>query len=623
MFIKDIDSSEERFEYLQRAAARLRRHSLEITDEAGSGHPTSCLSCADIMSALFFGHLKLDTDSPDNPHNDRFILSKGHAAPILWAAYYEGGLIDRDALHSLRQIDSRQEGHPTPRHDWVDVATGSLGQGLPMGVGMAWAARFHSTDSHVYTLLGDGELAEGSNWEAAALAAQQSLGMLTAVVDINQYGQSDPTMLKDDVESYERRFAAFGWQTIKVDGHDIEEVSKALSTAHNNDSQPTAILALTEKGKGVPEIEGSKGKHGKPAATLEQAVDQLGEAAQSEERELAINPTERSEPFPEIRFNQTIGRGEYEEAEDVATREAFGKALLELGLSCQNLVALDGDVKNSTKLQDFFDKHPERSIECYIAEQCMIGTAIGLSKSGVFPCAATFAAFLTRAFDQLRMAAISRSKLLLAGSHAGVAVGEDGPTQMGLEDLAMIRSLPGSLVLYPSDAVSTYAAVEDGAQYEGIAYIRLNRGKTPVIYQPDDEFKPGGCKIWNESKDDQVTLIGAGVTLFECLTAQKALEEKGISVRVVDCYSVKPIPRSALRRCAEETRSVVVVEDHYAEGGIGEAVLSAIAGIECEWRHLAIEKLSRSGPSDALLDHHGISSSHIEDSVHQALSKQS
>jgi transketolase len=489
-----------------------------------------------------------------------------------------------------------------------------------MGVGMAWAARYYKTDSRTYVLLGDGETAEGSVWEAAALSAHQSLNTLTAIVDINEYGQSGATMQGHDVESHARRFAAFGWQTIRVDGHDVEALDKALSRAQEITEEPCVILAKTTKGKGVSEIEGDKGKHGKPAPSLENALNDLDDAANDvdRERELSIHPTDRSEGFPSIGFEQTIRRGNYNKDESIATRAAFGRAMLELGEVCPNLAALDGDVKNSTKLQDFFDRYPDRSIECYIAEQNMIGTSIGLGKSGLLPCAVTFAAFLTRAFDQIRMANISRSRLILAGSHAGVAIGQDGPTQMGLEDLAMMHSLVGSLVLYPSDANSTYAAVENAAQHEGIAYIRLNRGKTPTLYDADESFGPGTCKVWNGSEKDQATLIGAGMTLFECLDAQKTLAEENIPVRVIDCYSVKPVDQDTLRRCAEETGVVIVVEDHHPEGGIGEAVFSAIKGVCCQCRHLAVDKNSRSGAPGALFKFHGISSQHICEAVRQA-----
>jgi len=612
MYLDELDSRQERVEQLGRAANRLRRHSLISTDKAGSGHPTSSMSCAEIVSILFFEQMRMDPEEPDNIHNDHFVLSKGHAAPVLWSAFYEAGMIGKGELDSLREMDSAQEGHPTPRNRWVEVATGSLGQGLSMGLGMAWSARAQKSDSRVYVLLGDGETAEGSVWEAAALAAHDNLDKVTAIVDINRLGQSDPTMLQHDISAYRKRFEAFGWFVSEVDGHDVEEVSAAFERSKNVSGQPQVILAATTKGAGVPSIEGEKGKHGKPAPSLEEALEELGEDAARDECMLDIRPPKKNDRPEPIEISAPLPVGNYNANDSTATREAFGEAMLKLGEHCEHLIALDGDVKNSTKLQDFFDEYPERSIECYIAEQNMIGMAIGIAKSGLLPCAATFAAFLTRAYDQLRMAAISQARMIVAGSHAGVAIGEDGPTQMGLEDLAMMRTLPGSLVLYPSDGHATHAALEHAARHDGIAYLRLNRSGTPNIYGQDAEFKPGKAFLWNDSDSDQMTLVGAGITLHECFKAQKNLKEAGLAVRVIDCFSVKPIDEELLRRCAEETGAMIVVEDHYAAGGIGEAVLSAIQGIDCQWRHLAINKLSRSGAPQALLKHHGIAAECIE-----------
>ena len=611
MYLNEIEDPKKKTELLWRAAERLRRHSLVSTDKAGSGHPTSCLSCAELMSVLFFEQMRIDSSEPDNLHNDRFVLSKGHAAPILWAVYYEAGLIEKDELESLRKIDSAQEGHPTPRNKWIDVATGSLGQGLSMALGMAWAARAHGTENHIYTLLGDGETAEGSVWEAAALAAHRKMGNLTAIIDINRLGQSDPTMLEHDLETYRGRFEAFGWQVIEIDGHDIQSVSDALRFSHRPSDCPTVILAATTKGRCVSDIEGEKGSHGKPVKSLEDALAELDQDALANERELGIHEVDKSETTGSIKIPGELPPGEYEKGDSVATRQAFGDALLELGAGMQQLVALDGDVKNSTKLQPFFDRYPERGIECYIAEQNMLGMAIGISQSGFLPCAATFAAFLTRAFDQLRMASISRSRLIVAGTHAGVSIGQDGPSQMGLEDLAMMRSLNGSVVLYPSDGPSTRAALHQALLHEGITYLRLTRGDTPVIYDAEEKFETGKAKVVASSESDTVTLIGGGVTLHECVEARKQLVERGISARVVDCFSIKPIDAETINRCVEETGALVVVEDHYEQGGIGEAVLSALEGRPCAWRHLAVRDLPRSGAPNALLDQHGISAKHI------------
>lgn len=621
MYAQQLNATQERVRQLGRAADRLRRHSLVSTDKAGSGHPTSSMSCAEIISVLFFEQMRMDPGNPDNRHNDHFVLSKGHAAPILWAAFYEAGMIDKAQHDSLREIDSEQEGHPTPRNQWVKVATGSLGQGLSMGLGMAWAARAHKTDSRVYVLLGDGETSEGSVWEAAALAAHEKLDKVTAIVDINRLGQSDPTMLQHDISAYRRRFEAFGWYVSEVDGHDVAEVSAAFGRSKKVSGQPQVILAATTKGKGVSFIEDEKGKHGKPAPSLEEALEELGEDSAEDERMLDIHPPEKNDRFAPIEIGDSLPPGNYPTDGNTATREAFGNAMLALGESCRQLVALDGDVKNSTKLQDFFDKIPDRSLECYIAEQNMLGMAIGIGKCGLLPCTATFAAFLTRAFDQLRMAAISRARIIVAGSHAGVAIGEDGPTQMGLEDIAMMRSLPGSIVLYPADGRATHGALDQAARHNGIAYLRLNRGGTPNLYDNDTRFAPGKAFLWNESDSDQVTLVGAGITLHECLEAQQTLKDSGIAARVVDCFSVKPVDRTLLRRCADETAAVVVAEDHYVAGGMGEAVLSAIQEIDCAWCHLAITGLSRSGPPEALLKRHGIDAESIVAAAKETLER--
>jgi len=606
MLLEKSHDTEQKRELLEHAAERLRRGSLISTDEAGSGHPTSCLSCAEIMSVLFFEHMRLDANDPDNLHNDQFVLSKGHAAPILWSAFYESGLIDEDDLRSLRQIDSEQEGHPTPRNPWVKVATGSLGQGFPMALGMAWSSKLRNAASRTYVLLGDGETSEGSVWEAASLGAHLGLDNLTVVVDINRHGQSEATMLGHDIDAYHRRFAAFGWNVIQVDGHDVGSLSEAFDVAKSESDRPTVILAATVKGKGVSEIEGASGNHGKPAPSLEDALGQLNADALKTDRELGIHPTETHNAVPKVTINGKPDVSSYEKGDKFATREAFGKAMLDLGGRSDELVALDGDVKNSTKLQDFFDTHPDRSVECYIAEQVMAGMAIGMSKTGCLPCAATFAAFLTRAFDQLRMGALSRSRMIVAGSHAGVAIGEDGPTQMGLEDFAMMRALPNSIVFHPADAVSTHLALEKAAQHDGISYLRLTRGKLATLYDADEDFPAGEAKVHGQSEEDRVTLVGAGTTLHECLAAQKVLRDEGIQARVVDCYSLKPLPRETLKHCVEATGRLVIAEDHYPEGGLGEAIFAELGGQAFEQRHLAVRKLPRSGASDALLADHGI-----------------
>ncbi|MCB1131647.1 MAG: transketolase [Verrucomicrobiae bacterium] len=608
-------SSPNRQQKLHEISERLRRDSLVATDEAGSGHPTSCLSCAEIMSVLFFEQLRYDADHPDSPNNDQFILSKGHAAPILWSVFHEAGLVSAEELKMLRDIDSDLEGHPTPRNRWVRVATGSLGQGLSMGVGMAWAARHKRTGSRTFVLLGDGETAEGSVWEAAALASHLAMGNLTAIIDINRYGQSGETMLGHDPDVYARRFEAFGWEIEKVDGHDIAALSDALGGRRDDNGKPRVILARTEKGKGVPQIQGERGSHGKPADSLKEATAELDQDAIHKKPEGQLHKPRAGAENAPARPKIELPPPEYEQAESVATRQAFGDAMLALGEASDAVIALDGDVKNSTKLESFFEKYGDRSIECYIAEQNMTGVAVGLDAAGLRPCLATFSAFLTRAFDQLRMAAVSRSRLIVAGSHCGVAIGQDGPSQMGLEDIAMMRAPPGSMVLHPSDAVSTHRALEMAANHDGIAYLRLTRNKLPVIYPVDEGFPEGGSKVHGASEDDRITFVGAGVTLHECLKARTSLREQDIPSRVVDCYSIKPIDTATLRRCAEETGHIVIVEDHYAAGGLGEAVLSALGDTPCKRRHLAVRGISRSGNPAELLDLHGISSSHIEEAA--------
>jgi transketolase len=517
-------------------------------------------------------------------------------------------------------VDSDLEGHPTPRNRWVKVATGSLGQGLSMAVGLAWAARHHRTASHTFALLGDGETMEGSVWEAAAVAAHLGLGHLTAVVDINRFGQTGATMLGHDSAAYRRRFEAFGWRVSEIDGHDIAAIASALAEARVDDGRPTAILALSEKGKGVPQLEGAEGRHGKPAESLHDALAELGQDALVKEPEGHLGEMPETVTSLPERPEVSLRAPTYKQASRFATREAFGDAMLELGRVCPTLVGLDGDVKNSTKLDAFFDEYPDRSIQCYIAEQNMVGMSVGLSAAGFLPCIATFAAFLTRAFDQLRMAAISRSRLIVAGSHCGVAIGRDGPSQMGLEDLAMMRALPGSLVMHPGDASSAWRCLELAANHGGISYLRLTRNKLPVIYAPDESFEPGGSKVHGASADDRVTLVGAGVTLHECLKARTRLREQGIAARVVDCFSIKPIDSGTLRKCAKETGGLVIAEDHYAEGGLGEAVAGVLAGMPCKCVHLAVREVSRSGRPEDLLERHGISSARIERAAMQLVS---
>ena len=611
-----VDLSDAELKSLRIMANRLRRHSLLSTTEAKSGHPSTCFSCAEIVASVFFRFLRYDLEHPKSPHNDRFVLSKGHAAPILWAALAEAGAFPVDRLLTLRRIDSDLEGHPTPRSPFVDVSTGSLGQGLSNAVGMALASKVDAIDNRVYALLGDGETAEGAVWEAAALAAHYRLGHLVAIVDVNRLGQSEPTMYQHNLEVYRRRFEAFGWQAEVVDGHDIPQVLAALRRAVEDPGTPSAILAKTVKGKGVSFMEDADGWHGKPVTDrtqLEHALSELGPDKPLPEPLVLAKPNATG--------GETAGSvagvapPNYNLGDAIATREAYGVGLAKLGRADRRVVALDGDCKNSTFAQTFLKEHPDRFFECFIAEQNMVGAAAGLASLGKIPFASSFACFLTRAYDFIRMASISQVGVKLCGSHAGVSIGEDGPSQMALEDLAMMRAVAGSTVLYPSDGVSAERLVALAAETPGIVYIRTSRPKTPVIYSNDETFDVGGCKVLRSGMEDQATVVGAGVTLHEALKAYDLLMEQGIAVRVIDLYSVKPVDRNTLVKAAKETGRVITVEDHYAEGGLGEAVHSALVGIPCEFQRLAVDGLPRSGKSDELLDHFGISARRIAEAV--------
>lgn len=552
---------------------QLRVDSVRAAAAAGSGHPTSSMSAADLMAVLFARHLRYDFERPDHPANDRFVLSKGHASPLMYATYKAAGVIGDEELLTFRENGSRLEGHPTPRKlPWVETATGSLGQGLPVGVGLALAGkRLDHTGHRVWVLCGDSELAEGSVWEAAEQAAYENLDNLTAIVDVNRLGQRGPTRHGHDLDAYARRFQAFGWHTVEVDGHDVDAVDRAYGEALSTHGQPTVIIARTLKGKGVESVQDREGLHGKPLPEAEEAIAELGGP-----RDLRI--TVQAPPgggeAPARRIT-TPELPRWERGEDMATRDAFGEALAALGSARDDVVALDGEVGDSTRLEYFAKEHPERYIECYIAEQQMVADAVGVAARGWLPFASTFAAFLTRAHDFVRMAAISGSGLNLVGSHAGVAIGQDGPSQMGLEDLAMMRAVHGSTVLYPCDANQTARLVAAMAGLEGIRYLRTSRGKSPVIYGPDEEFPVGGSKVLRSSGQDRLTLVAAGVTVPEALAAADALAEEGIAVRVVDLYSVKPVDVETLRTAAEETGCLMTVEDHHPEGGLGDAVAEA------------------------------------------------
>ena len=605
---------------LKNIATRLRIDSVRATTEAGSGHPSTCCSAAEIMAALFFAEMRYDPRDATNPDNDRFVLSKGHAAPILYAAWAEAGIIPREDVLMLRRIDSDLEGHPTPRLPWVDVGTGSLGQGICAAVGIALNARRIGSEYRTYVLLGDGEVAEGSVWEAAHAASHASLDNLCAIIDVNALGQAGPTQWQHDMEAYAVKWRAFGWHALVVDGHDVPAVLDALEEARRTKGRPVMILARTVKGKGISFIEGKGGWHGKPLKKgdeTQRALDELEKQFVEEEEPVAPPQLPRSSGASGRASNAVLDPPAYTLGDQVATREAFGDAVAKLGAKDTRVLALDADVKNSTFTEKFEQRvGAERFIQNYIAEQQMVGAAMGLAARGAIPFASTFAAFFTRAYDFLRMSAISNLNVKLAGSHAGVSIGEDGPSQMALEDLAMTRAQPNFAVLYPSDAVSTERLVEQMAYHQGPVYMRTSRPKTPVIYGTDETFTIGGLKVVRESASDVVTVVGAGITLFEALKAYDELKSRGKSIRVIDLYSLQPIDAATLIRCAKETHGrVITVEDHYAAGGIGDAVAAAIAPAGFTVRRLAVLEIPRSGKPEELVDRYGISARHIVKAV--------
>jgi transketolase len=567
------------------------------------------------VAALFFEEMNLDPENIDRIDNDEFILSKGHAVPVLYAALAELGVIPREKLLTLRQFTSELEGHPVPRIKGIRVATGSLGQGLAVGIGMAHAKKMRNLQRRVYVLLGDGEMAEGSVWEALNLAGKLRLSNLTAILDMNRLGQSGPTLFQWDAAGYAKRIGAFDWDVFICDGHDVGELLKAFSEAKKAD-RPSFIVARTMKGKGVSFLENAEGKHG--SALSEDELRRAEDEIQPRIRGADFAPKNfikaAMQKKKKPRTNYAI-ETDYKLSEMVATREAYGKALVKLGEANKDMVVLDGDVKNSTFTIHFFERFPERSLECYIAEQNMVGAAVGLQTQGFDPFLSSFACFLTRACDQIRMAAYSRANLKITGSHAGVSIGEDGPSQMGLEDLALFRALIGSIVLYPCDAVSGEKLTCLTANYEGVSYLRTSRPKTPVIYGNDEEFHVGGSKVLRQSKRDQATIAAAGITLHEALKAYEKLKTEGINVRVIDCYSVKPIDEQTLRKASEETGHIITVEDHYAEGGLGEAV----AALGLKPHILAVRKMPHSGKAEELMAEQGINAEGIVNKIKEVL----
>jgi transketolase len=578
---------------------QLRVDAVRASAKAGSGHPTSSMSAADLAAVLLAAHFRYDFEDPRNPANDRLVFSKGHASPLVYGLFRAAGVLSEEEFMTYRQFGSRLEGHPTPVLPWVDVATGSLGQGLPIGVGMALAGkRLTRLPLRVWVICGDSEMAEGSMWEAAEHAAFYELDNLTAIIDVNRLGQRGETMHGWDLSSYSERLRAFGWHAIEIDGHDVEEIDAAYREAEAT-GKPTAVVARTIKGKGYSKVENQGGWHGK--AVAEEAIAELGGL-----RNITVQVPKPDQGNPH-RFDPP-GEPEwpsYEVGAKVATRKAYGEGLAALGGERGDVVGLDGEVSNSTYSEIFRDAHPERFFEMYIAEQQMIAAAVGMQVLGWTPFASTFAAFISRAYDFIRMAAVSRATIKLCGSHAGVSIGEDGPSQMGLEDLAALRAVNGSTVLYPCDGNQTARLVQEMAGVDGISYLRTTRADTPVIYEPDDEFPLGGSKTLRSSDDDDVTVVAAGITVHEALAAADALDGEGIALRVIDCYSVKPIDADTLRALGTP---IITAEDHCAEGGLGEAVLAALADLDERppVTVLAVREMPHSGKPAQLLAAAGI-----------------
>ena len=599
-------------EFVRELGQQLRVDSIRSSTAAGSGHPTSSMSAADLMAVLISRHFLYDWNDPKEPNNDHLIFSKGHASPLLYAIYRAVGVISDDELLSFRKFGSRLQGHPTPVLPWVDVATGSLGQGLPIAVGVALAGRkLDQLPYHVWTLTGDSELAEGSIWEGLDKAGFYGLSNFTAIFDINRLGQRGPTEYQWRTDTYRDRVQAFGCRAIVIDGHDVEQIDEALQQARDATGKPTVIIARTIKGKGFSEIENKDGWHGKalPADMAERAIAELGGI-----RQIRVDGQKPEPGTPALQDSKAdISLPTYKKGDKVATRKAYGDALKAIGAR-QTVVAMDGEVSNSTYAEEFAKAYPDRYFEMFIAEQQLVATAVGMSVRNYIPFASTFAAFFSRAYDFIRMAAISQANIRLSGSHAGVEIGEDGPSQMALEDLAAMRAVHGSTVLYPSDATSTAHLVKAMADRSGISYIRTTRGAYPVLYEDGSEFHIGGSKVVRSDPHDVITLIGAGVTLHNCLAAADELAGEGIKARVIDCYSLKPIDRQALRAASAETQGrFVIVEDHYPEGGLGAAVMEALSSDMDPPRvvHLAVRALPGSGKPAELLDKAEISPRHI------------
>ncbi|XP_070559781.1 transketolase-like isoform X2 [Ptychodera flava] len=613
-----------KLESLKEVANRLRIDSIKATNAGGSGHPTSCCSAAEVMAVLFFHEMKYSVKAPRDAANDRFILSKGHAAPVLYAAWAEAGLFPVEDLLKLRKIDNDLEGHPTPRLNFIDVATGSLGQGLSIAAGMAYTGKyFDKAEYRTYCLIGDGESAEGSIWEAMNFASHYKLDNLVAIFDVNRLGQSDPAMLEHDTETYRKRAEAFGWNTYVVDGHDVEALCKAFYDATTVKNKPTCIVAKTLKGKGIPGIEDLMGWHGKPLGDKAAAAI---EAIQSNIKSTNGHGLCPALPTSEVKpIEMSVKLAEppnYNKGDKVATRVAYGTALVKLGKDNPRVIAMDGDTKNSTFSDTYRKAFPDRYVECYIAEQNLCGIAMGAAcRDRAIVFASTFAAFWTRCFDHIRMGAVSQTNVNFCGSHCGISIGEDGPSQMALEDIAMFRTIPTATVFYPCEAVSAERAIELAANTKGICFIRTSRPATPVLYSNDEPFQAGKAKIVHDAENPQVTVVGAGVTVHEAITAAEKLAAEGINIRVIDPFTIKPMDAETLAESARKTGGkVITVEDHYPEGGVGEAVAGALSTLpNVTVRRLAVTGVPRSGKPAELLEMFGINANAVIKAVKEMI----
>ncbi len=610
---------------LEDIARLIRYYILTSTTRAGSGHPTSSMSVADLMTVLFFaGFYKYDFNNPDFVNNDRLIFSKGHASPLFYALYAVAGAIKEDELMSLRKFGSRLEGHPTLAFPYTEAATGSLGQGLSIGIGMALNAKYvDKLPYKTYVLLGDSEMAEGSVWEAIQIAYHYKLDNLVAVLDVNRLGQRGETQYGHDVDAYAKRVSSFGWEVKTIDGHNLKEILNTFEWAGKVRGKPVMIIAKTLKGKGVSFIEDKDNWHGKALKSedLEKALIELGEVDKNLRGKLAFPQKVKNQKLKVKSTNYQLSTTNYQLNDMVSTRKAYGNALARIYKQFPEMVVLDAEVSNSTFSEIFKAEYPDKFFEMYIAEQNMVGTALGFSRRGKIPFTSTFAAFFSRAFDQIRMCQYSDGNVKFAGSHVGVSIGEDGSSQMGLEDIAMFRTLMDSVVFYPSDAVSSEKLVEQAALHHGNVYIRTTRGDTPVIYKNDEEFPIGGSKVLRKSSNDQVAVVSAGITLHEGLKAYEELKKSGVNIRVIDVYSVKPIDKKTLLKAAKETKAIITVEDHYPEGGIGEAVKDALSESGAKVYSLAVTKMPRSGKSAELLNYEEIDSGAIMKKVKDILKK--